>query len=89
MRKRARYYIIAIVVSTLMITYLHHSVFREESPHIVLEELYYIPLLLGALTFGLRGAFPTYVFVSAFYVPYFFGDRVSVRRSRSNCLGDR
>lgn len=56
-----------------MITYLHMSIFQEQSPYIVLEELYYIPLLLGALFFGLKGAFLTYLFVSAFYLPYFFG----------------
>jgi len=73
MRDKTKYYIITIVVSTLLITYLHHSIFREQSPHIVLEELYYIPLLFGALTFGLKGALLTYLFVSAFYLPYFFG----------------
>jgi signal transduction histidine kinase len=74
MRNKTISYIIAIVVSTLVITYLHHSVFREQSPHIVLEELYYIPLLFGALTFGLKGALLTYLFVSAFYLPYLFGN---------------
>lgn len=62
-----------IAVSTILITYLHHSVFREQSPRILLEELYYIPLLMGVLAFGLRGALWTYLFVSAFYLPYFFG----------------
>lgn len=74
MRDKTKYYVIAIVVSTLLITYLHHSIFREQSPHIVLEELYYIPLLLGALIFGLKGGFLTYLFVSAVYVIYFFGN---------------
>lgn len=74
MRNKTTYYVIIIVVSTLLITYLHHSFFRDQSPHIVLEELYYIPLLFGGLTFGLKGALLTYLFVSAFYVPYFFGD---------------
>lgn len=74
MPNRGKFYIAVIVASTLMITYLHMSIFQEQSPHIVLEELYYIPLLLGALFFGLKGAFLTYLFVSAFYLPYFFGD---------------
>jgi len=67
------FYTTVILTSTLMITYLHMSIFQEQSPHIVLEELYYIPLLLGALTFGLKGAVLTYLFVSMFYLPYFFG----------------
>lgn len=64
----------AIAVSTLLITYLHHSIFAKQSPLILLEELYYIPLLMGVLAFGLKGALWTYLFVSAFYVPYFFGN---------------
>jgi len=74
MPNRGKFYIVVIVASTLMITYLHMSIFQEQSPHIVLEELYYIPLLLGASFFGLKGAFLTYLFVSAFYLPYFFGN---------------
>jgi len=73
MRNKQNYYTATIVSSTLLITYLHHSVFREQSPYIILEELYYIPLLIGVLGFGLKGAFLTYLFVSACYLPYFFG----------------
>jgi signal transduction histidine kinase len=73
MRNKQKYYIATIVSSTLLITYLHHSIFREQSPYIILEELYYIPLLIGVLGFGLKGAFLTYLFVSTFYLPYFFG----------------
>ncbi len=68
---KKKYYIFAIVVFPLLITYLHFSVFKEQSPHIVLEELYYIPLGLGSLLFGLRGALLTYLYVSALYLPYF------------------
>jgi len=69
---RKNIYIIIIVVSTLSITYLHHWMFQEDPRRIVLNELYYIPLLLGALVFGFKGAFFTYLFVSASYLPYFF-----------------
>jgi signal transduction histidine kinase len=74
MRDRKKYYIIAIVVSTLLVSYLHYSVFQKQDSHSVLEELYYIPLLLGALTLGLKGCLLTYLFVSAFYLPHFFGN---------------
>ena len=67
---RKKIYIIIIVVSTLFITYLHHWIFLEDPRRIVLNELYYIPLLLGAMMFGLKGAILTYLFVSAFYLPY-------------------
>jgi len=60
------------MVSTLSITYLHYVIFQEQSLHIILEDLYYIPLLLGSLIFGLKGAFFTYLFVSASYRLYFF-----------------
>lgn len=74
MGDKAKYYMMAIAVSTLLITFLHHSVFWGQSPRILLEELYYIPLLMGVLAFGLRGALWTYLFVSTFYLPYFWGD---------------
>src|SRR4030042_6968985 len=70
MINRNKYYILFIVSFTLFLTYLHHSFFQAQSPHIVLEELYYIPLLLGALIFGLKGAILTYLLVSALYLPY-------------------
>ena len=39
----------------------------------VLEELYFIPLLFGALMFGMKGAILTYLIVSVAYVPFFYG----------------
>lgn len=73
MDDKKRYCIIGIIVSTLLITFLHFSLFQEQSPHIVLEEFYYIPLVLGALLFGLKGALLTYLLVSLLYLPFFFG----------------
>ena len=70
---RKVYYMLAIALFTGLVTYLHFAIVQERFEHIVLEELYYIPLLLGALRFGLRGALLTYLFVSAFYMPFFFG----------------
>jgi len=67
---RKNIYIIIIVASTLSITYLHHWIFLEDPRRIVLNELYYIPLLLGAMMFGLKGAILTYLLVSALYLPY-------------------
>lgn len=67
---RKNIYIIIIVASTLSITYLHHWIFQEDPRRIVLNELYYIPLLLGAMMFGLKGAILTYLLVSALYLPY-------------------
>ena len=58
--KEKKYWIFIASVAAL-ITLLHFLVFASYSPLIVLEELYYIPLLLGALWFGFQGAFVTYV----------------------------
>lgn len=66
------YYIFAIVAVTLMTTALHFATMRELSPDVVLEELYYLPLLLGVLRFGLSGAIATWFLVSVAYVPFFF-----------------
>jgi len=67
------WHMVALLASTVIVTYLHHSIFRQESPDIILEELYYIPLLLGALFFGIKGALLVYLFTSASYLPYLFG----------------
>ena len=40
------------------------------SQRVVHEELYYLPLLLGVLRFGLKGAIVTWLFVTAAYMPF-------------------
>lgn len=68
-------YILALIVTfPLTVTYLHHSVWGDSYDHMVLEELYYLPLFLGAFAFGPRGAFFSYLYVSACYLPFFFGN---------------
>jgi hypothetical protein len=67
-RKAGKGFFIALLAG--LITLLHFIVLVNYSPLIVLEELYYIPLLLGALWFGLRGAllytflFPCFISLS-------------------------
>ena len=67
------YHILAIVTLTTLITYLHFVTMRHYSELVVLEELYYLPVLLGVLRFGPKGALITWLFVSAAYLPFFFG----------------
>lgn len=74
MLNKKKYYIAVIVITTTLITFLHLAIFQEQFPHIVLGELYYIPLLFGAMVFGLKGAILTYLFVSLLYLPFFFGN---------------
>jgi signal transduction histidine kinase len=64
-------YIICIIFLTLLPTALHFTAMRELSSYVVFEEFYYLPLLLGALRFGLTGAIVTWLFVSTAYLPFF------------------
>lgn len=73
MKRKRVYFIAFVIVFTLVVTYFHYSIFRQQAPHVILEELYYIPLLLGSLFYGLKGALLTYLFVSIVYLPYLSG----------------
>lgn len=68
---KKKYFLLLIVTSTLLITYLHYSTLPLiHDLHNIFTELYYLPLLLGALAFGLKGAVLTFIFVSVLYAPY-------------------
>lgn len=70
---RNKYSIVAIIVSTLLITYLHYSTMPQiHALHDLYLEIYYVPVLLGALAFGLRGGLLTFLFIAALYIPYIF-----------------
>ncbi len=67
-----KYYIIIIIVSALLITYLHYwTTPKNHILHNIQTELHYIPLLIGAVVFGLRGAVLTFIFITLLYLPYF------------------
>lgn len=61
----------AICAVPPLLTLMHVLVLQRMSPHVVLEELYYIPIFWGALRFGLKGAVLIYLFASLFYLPFF------------------
>jgi two-component system, NtrC family, sensor histidine kinase HydH len=62
---------IAAAVITLFITYLHYSsVGAGHELHNIYRELYYIPVFLGALAYGLKGAALSYLLLFALYLPY-------------------
>ncbi len=64
-------YAIAIVVISLFITYLHYATVPGiHVEHDIYRELYYVPVFLGALAFGLKGAVLSYLLVFALYMPY-------------------
>jgi len=65
-----KYYIAVIAASSLLFTYLHYSTTSEaHSLHDIYRELYYIPVFLGALVFGLRGAILSFLLGSVLYAP--------------------
>jgi len=71
MEHRKRYIVAVIASMTLIITYLHYSTNTViHSQHELYRELYYLPVLLGAVAFGLNGALATYLAVLALYLPY-------------------
>ena len=70
---RKHYHILTIVTLTMLITFLHFGTIWHYSQRVVFEELYYLPLLLGVLRFRLKGVVVTWLFVSAAYLPFFFG----------------
>ncbi len=70
MRKKT-YISFVVGIFVLFITYLHYSTLPKiYSFHDIYKEFYYIPIFLGALTFGLRGALMIFTFVFIFEVPF-------------------
>ncbi|HEY9245978.1 MAG TPA: HAMP domain-containing sensor histidine kinase [Candidatus Methanoperedens sp.] len=66
-----RYVSFIIGIFVLFITYLHYSTLPSiYSFHNVYKEFYYIPIFLGAIAFGLRGAVLIYLYVFVFELPF-------------------
>lgn len=73
LNNQSNIFVILIIGSALLITYLHYSTLPQiQELHNVYAELYYLPILMGALVFGVRGSLLTYAGVSALYVPYIY-----------------
>ncbi|MFN3479454.1 MAG: ATP-binding protein, partial [Thermodesulfovibrionales bacterium] len=70
---KRKYHIIAIGSFLALPTLIHVLILQKLSPRVVLEEIYYIPILYGALQFGLKGSLLTWLFASMLYLPFFFG----------------
>jgi len=66
-----KYVLFLIIAFVLLITYLHYSTLPTiYSLHSVYKEFYYIPIFLGALVFGLKGALLLYLSVFVFEIPF-------------------
>jgi len=72
MTKRSKFYISIIVTSTVVISYFHYASAAVWPLQSILMDLYYLPVLVGALVFGLRGAIITYLVVVFLYLLYIF-----------------
>jgi two-component system, NtrC family, sensor histidine kinase HydH len=66
-----KYSVIFIAVLISAITYLHYFTGEEaQALHDIYREFYYVPVLLGALLFGLKGALTAYAFIFVLYLPF-------------------
>lgn len=71
---KKRYVSIIIGIFVLFITYLHYSTLPKiYALHNVYKEFYYIPIFLGAIVFGLKGALLIYLSVFIFDAPFIIG----------------
>jgi signal transduction histidine kinase len=71
--ERERLYKVGIVVSVALVAYMHYSSVTEIAAlHSIYKEFFYIPVFLGALRFGARGAIFSYLLVLILYLPYIF-----------------
>jgi len=62
-----------IAVFTAGVTVLHYSVSVEEwLYHLIFMQLYFIPILIGAFRFGVRGGLGASIVVSLIYLPHIF-----------------
>jgi len=70
---REKILLFIIVASLLLISALHYATTGEaRALHNIYLELYYIPIFLGALLFGLKGGLATFFSAFLLYLPYIF-----------------
>ena len=71
MRRDERIKLLAVASLVLVVTVLHYATPSQDKEfHDIYRRLYYIPIILGALWFGLRGGILTSLVVSIFYLPH-------------------
>lgn len=66
-----RWKLLTIVLLVVAISSIHFFMSRDfEKGHIFARELYFLPIILSAFWFGLRGSLPTSITISIFYLLY-------------------
>lgn len=62
---------ISIVISTILISYFHFTTPPEEGHiHLILMQFYLVPILIGAVQFGVIGGFGTAAVISVIVAPH-------------------
>lgn len=70
-KAETRWRLLTIALLVAGISCIHLFVSRDfEKGHIVARELYFLPIILSAFWFGLRGALLTSITITLFYLPY-------------------
>jgi two-component system, NtrC family, sensor histidine kinase HydH len=74
--KKERTFKISLVLGVILtINLLHYLTQRQERYyHLFYRELYFLPLILAGIWFGLRGAILSSLFISLFYLPMVFNE---------------
>jgi two-component system, NtrC family, sensor histidine kinase HydH len=74
-RKEKTFKISLVLGVILIISLLHYLTQRQEKYyHLFYRELYFFPLILAGIWFGLRGAILSSLFISLFYLPMVFNE---------------
>ena len=74
-RKEKTFKISLVIGVILVISLLHYLTQRQERYyHLFYRELYFLPLILAGIWFGLRGAILSSLFISLFYLPMVFNE---------------
>ncbi len=67
----SKYAAVFIVAAVLFTSYLHYSTIPQILIlHDIYREFYYIPVLVSALVYGLRGAIVTFIMIVLLYAPW-------------------
>ncbi len=76
MGKKGQTFKISLMLGViLIISLLHYLTQRQERYyHLFYRELYFLPLILAGIWFGLRGAILSSLFISLFYLPMVFNE---------------
>jgi signal transduction histidine kinase len=71
--KKELFWWLQIVIFMVLVTFLHYTTPIEDwLYHLIFMQLYFIPILIGAFRFGIRGGLGAAIVVSIMYLPHIF-----------------